>query len=412
MAIVKPFKAVRPSRDKVALVSSKSYEAYTPAELGAKLDFNPFTFLHIIHPGYKHPQEISSDQRFQMVHDSYKEFKENGIFIKEDSASFYVYESSDSRNSFCGIIAATAVDDYTNGFIKKHEGTIKKREQLFETYLKATGFNAEPVLLMYEDDVAFDDLLLTIKKERPEYEFSTTDKKLHRLWLVQDSENIEKITSFFDKKDTLYIADGHHRSASSALLKKDLHAENIDHKGTENYNYFMSYLIPESNLKISEFNRFIKDLNGYTDEEFFSKLETSFIIKNHGSNFKTPTKKHQFSMYLNGDFFTLQLKDYVYNYSDALSKLDTEILYRTILQPILGIEDLQNNNNRIGYTNNKLDILSLKSNVDNGSYKVGFGMLPITIDEMKEIADSKLIMPPKTSYIEPKLRSGLTMYEF
>ena len=411
MAIVKPFKAVRPSRDKVALVSSKSYEAYTPSELEAKLEFNPFTFLHIIHPGYKNHQEISGEQRFHMVHNCYEEFKENNIFIKEDTPSFYVYESSDLFDSFCGIIAATAVDDYTNGVIKKHEGTIKKREQLFETYLKATRFNAEPVLLMHEDDVAFDDLLLTIKKERPEYEFSTTDKRLHRLWLVQDSENIEKITSFFDKKDTLYIADGHHRSASSALLKKDLHAENIDHKGTENYNYFMSYLIPESNLKISEFNRFIKDLNGYTDEEFFSKLETSFIIKNHGSNFKTPTKKHQFSMYLNGDFFTLQLKDYVYNYSDALSKLDTEILYRTILQPILGIEDLHNNN-RIGYTNNKLDILSLKSNVDNGSYKVGFGMLPITIDEMKEIADSKLIMPPKTSYIEPKLRSGLTMYEF
>jgi len=196
LAIVKPFKALRPSRDKVALVSSKSYEAYTPAELGAKLDFNPFTFLHIIHPGYKHPQETSSEHRFQMVHDSYKEFKENGIFIKEDIASFYVYESSDSLDSFCGIIAATAVDDYTNGHIKKHEGTIKKREQLFETYLKATGFNAEPVLLMYEDDVAFDDLLLTIKKERPEYEFSTTDKRLHRLWLVQDFENIEKITSF------------------------------------------------------------------------------------------------------------------------------------------------------------------------------------------------------------------------
>ena len=154
MAIVKPFKAVRPSRDKVALVSSKSYEAYTPAELGAKLDFNPFTFLHIIHPGYKHPQETSSEHRFQMVHDSYKEFKENGIFIKEDIASFYVYESSDSLDSFCGIIAATAVDDYTNGHIKKHEGTIKKREQLFETYLKATGFNAEPVLLMYEDDLS------------------------------------------------------------------------------------------------------------------------------------------------------------------------------------------------------------------------------------------------------------------
>jgi uncharacterized protein (DUF1015 family) len=411
MAIVKPFKAVRPSRDKVALVSSKSFDAYTDKELDAKLEFNPFTFLHIINPGYKYHQEFSGGQRFQMIHNRYEEFKENKIFIKEDVASFYIYESSDAHDSFCGIIASTAVDDYDNGTIKKHEGTIKKREQLFETYLKATGFNAEPVLLTYKDDENFNTSLEIIKKKRPEYEFSTTDKKLHRLWLVNDKENIKKIISFFENIEALYIADGHHRSASSSLLKKDLQEENIKHTGNENYNYFMSYIIPESNLKISEFNRFIKGLNGLSIDELLIELDKSYRIEDRGEHYYKPSQKHHFSMYLGGKFYSLYLRKNSFLKEDPLSKLDAEILYRTILKPILGINNLDNNN-RISYRNNKLDLLSIKTLVDDGQFDIGFGMLPITIDEMKKIADAKLIMPPKTSYIEPKLRSGLTMYEF
>lgn len=411
MAIIKPFKGVRPSRDKVALVSSKSYEAYTPAELGAKLDFNPFTFLHIINPGYKYHQEISGEQRFQMVHNRYEEFKENEIFLQDDLPSFYIYESSDFYSNFCGIIAATAVEDYKKGLIKKHEGTLQKREILFETYLKATGFNAEPVLLTYKDDQDFNSFIENVKKERPEYEFSTTDKKLHRLWLIQDPERVEKIISFFDGVNDLYIADGHHRSASSSLLADDLESENSNHTGQEAYNFFMSYLIPESHLEIAEFNRLVKDLNGLSTEEFLIELDTYFRIENKGPNLYKPSQKHHFSMYLDGEFYSLYLRKNLYKFDDALSRLDTEILYRTILKPILGIEDL-NHNNRIGYTHNKLDILSIKNNVDSGAYKVGFGVVPISIEEMKEIADAELKMPPKTSYIEPKLRSGLIMYEF
>lgn len=411
MPVVKPFKAVRPSRDKVALVSSKSYEAYTHAELGAKLDFNPFTFLHIINPGYKYHQEISGEQRYQMVHNRYEEFKENKIFIKDDKPAFYIYEIKDSENTFCGIIAATSVDDYNNGLIKKHEGTLKKREVLFETYLKVTGFNTEPVLLMYQDDAEIKAIIKSIKESRPEYEFSTTDKKLHKVWVVDQSDKIQKITAFFAKNSSFYIADGHHRTASSALLKETLKSQNKSHKGTENYNYFMSYLIPESEIEISEFNQFIKDLNGLSVDEFLIQLDQFFRIENRGINFYRPSKKHHFSMYLEGEFYSLYLRKNIYNFDDSLSKLDTEILYRTILKPILGINDLENND-RIGYTNNKLDMLSLKTNVDSGKYKVGFGLVPITVKEIKQIADAKLKMPPKTSYIEPKLRSGLTIYEF
>lgn len=411
MAIVKPFKAIRPSRDKVALVSSKSYEAYTPAELGAKLDFNPFTFLHIINPGYKYHQEITGEQRFQMVHNRYEEFKENNIFIQDDDPGFYIYQSSDEYSCFTGIIAATSVEDYNKGLIKKHEGTIQQREELFENYLKVTGFNAEPVLLTYKDSPELEKIVLNNMSERPEYEFSTTDRKLHKLWIVRDAESIKAISKGFSTIDSLYIADGHHRSASSALLAKHLSEENAQDTGEEPYHYFMSYLIPESHLKISEFNRFVKDLNGYSVDEFLVQLDTYYRIENRGQQMYKPSKKHHFSMYLNGEFYSLYLRKGNYKFSDALSTLDAEILYQTILKPILGIDDL-NNNNRLGYTNNKLDSLSLKTNVDNGNFKVGFGLIPITVHEMKQIADAELKMPPKTSYIEPKLRSGLTMYEF
>ncbi|MDT7831648.1 DUF1015 domain-containing protein [Flavobacteriaceae bacterium S356] len=411
MAIVKPFKAIRPSRDKVALVSSKSYEAYSPAELGAKLDFNPFTFLHIINPGYKYHQEITGEQRFEMVHNRYEEFKENDIFIQDSLPSFYLYESSDVNNTFCGIIAATSVDDYNKGIIKKHEGTMQHREELFENYLKVTGFNAEPVLLTHKDNSDLDAIIAKKKLDRPEYEFSTTDKKLHKLWVIFEESIIASIIDVFKDTSSLYIADGHHRSASSALLAKHLTDDNEHNTGDEPYHFFMSYLIPESHLKISEFNRFVKDLNGYSADEFLVQLDAHFRIENRGQQMYKPSKKHHFSMYLNGEFYSLYLRKGSYHFTDALSTLDAEILFQTILKPILGIHDL-NNNNRLGYTNNTLDSLSLKTNVDNGTFKVGFGLIPITVQEMKEIADAELKMPPKTSYIEPKLRSGLTMYEF
>ncbi|MFY9243082.1 MAG: DUF1015 domain-containing protein [Polaribacter sp.] len=411
MAIVKPFKAVRPNRDKVALVSSKSYEAYTPAELGAKLDFNPYTFLHVINPDYKYLQEISAEQRFQLVRNRYLSFKEQNIFIKDKMPAFYIYETVKENTSFCGIIAATSIEDYDTDVIKKHEGVIKRRVLLFENYLKTTGFNAEPVLLTFKDDETLAEIIDHKKQERPEYEFSTTDKKLHKLWLVIDDSTIDKITKTFQKIEAFYIADGHHRSASSVLLAKDLAKKNKENNGLEDYNFFMSYLIPESQLQISEFNRFVKDLNGLSLEGFLQKISTHFIIENRRQQIYVPSEKHHFSMYLNGEFYSLYLKKDNYKFTNALSKLDAEILFKLILNPILGIKDLTNND-RTGYSDTKTDILSIKTLVDKNLYKVGFGLLPTTVNELKEIANANLKMPPKTTYIQPKLRSGLTMYEF
>ncbi len=411
MAIIKPFKAVRATRDKVALVSSKSYEAYTDAKLKAKLDFNPFSFLHIINPGYKyHKQDVTGELRFKLVYNRYLEFKEDEIFTQDKSPAFYIYQKTTPTKSFCGIISATSVEDYHNNVIKKHEGTIRKKELFFENYLKNTGFNAEPVLLTYPDNAIVESIIKKYKQQRAEYEFSTTDKNSHLLWVIDNANDIEQITTAFKEIDTLYIADGHHRSTSSCLLAQNLAAQNPNHTGKENYNFFMSYLLPESQLSIYEFNRFIKDLNGLTPNEFLIELDTFFRIENRGQELYKPLKKHHFSMYLDGEFYSLYLRKSVYKFTNTLSKLDAQILYTTVLKPILGIEDIRNAS-KIIYSQDKSDSLELKTKVDTGNFKVSFGMLPITINELKEIVDADLLMPPKTTYIEPKLRSGLIIYE-
>lgn len=412
MAIIKPFKAVRATRDKVALVSTKSREIYTPEMLSAKLAFNPYTFLHVINPGYKyHKEDVSGELRFKLVHNRYLEFKEDQFFTQDTSPAFYIYQKITPTNTFCGIIAATSVEDYHNNVIKKHEDTLQQRELLFENYLKNTGFNAEPVLLTYPDNEAIANVIKEYQETRAEYEFSTSDKDTHLLWLVSKQKDIDIITNAFKEIPTLYIADGHHRSTSSCLLAQGLAKENPNHTGDEAYNFFMSYLLPESQLKIYEFNRFIKDLNGLTPDEFLIELDTYFRIENRGQELYRPSKKHHFSMYLNGEFYSLYLRKSVYEFTDDLSALDAEILYQTILQPILGIEDIRNDS-KIMYSQNKSDSLELKTKVDSGDFKVSFGMLPTSIEELKNIVDAGMLMPPKTTYIEPKLRSALTIYEF
>ena len=382
-----------------------------PGELTAQLEYNPFSFLHIINPGYKYQHSITGDKRFQLVKNRYLEFKEDNIFIKDEKPSYYIYKVVSRTNTFCGIIAAASVEDYENNVIKKHEDTIALRENLFKDYLKTVGFNTEPVLLTYPDSEVINRIIAEEIKKRPEYEFSTYNKELHYLWKIDDAESIGKIKVEFEKMPEIYIADGHHRSASSYLLAKELKSENPVHTGEEPYNFFMSFLIAESELRIYEFSRLVKDLNGYTKEEFLIQLDEWFRIENRGHDVYYPSKKHHFNMYLDGDFYSLYLRRTNYEFTDSLSSLDTYILYEKILKPILGIDDLRNDN-RIAYIHGKNDLVEIKSMVDQGNYAVGFGMLPLNVEELKQVADEGLIMPPKSTYIEPKLRSGLTIYEF
>ncbi len=412
MAKIIPFKAVRPTRDKVSLVASRSYQSYTKEQLESRLRDNPFSFLHIVNPGYKYDKEISGEARYNLVRNRYMEFIEDGIFVKDETACYYVYKIVDrDKQVFNGIVAATSAEDYENDVIKKHENTIENREIIFKEYLITVGFNAEPVLLTYPDNDIIAEIINNAQKERAEFEFTTTYRDTHYLWKVDEMALVEKIRNEFEQMRTVYIADGHHRSASSYLLYKDMKANNPNHKGDEHYNFFMSYLLPESDLKIHEFNRIVKDLNGLSKEEFLIHLDTLFRIENRGKMPYKPSKKHHFSMYLDGEFYSLYLRKNGYEIETSLDALDAQILYKTILQPILGIKDSRNDN-RMSYINGKKDIVNMKESVDSGLFAVGFGMLPVNMEEMKQIADDGLKMPPKSTFIEPKLRSGVTIYEF
>lgn len=412
MAKIIPFKAVRPTRDKVNLLAARSYESYTAAQIESRLRDNPFSFLHIVNPGYRYHKEISGEERYGLVKNRYQEFKEDGIFMQDAKPSFYIYKivNRDGLESN-GFVGAASVQDYKDNIIKTHEDTLEFREEILKKYLKTVGFNAEAVLLTYPDNPELEAIRGVIMQSRPEYEFTTTYRDTHYLWNVDDEVILKKIEQIFEAIPALYIADGHHRTASSFLLAEDLKEENPDHTGDEPYNFFMSYLIPESNLKIYEFNRLVKDLNGMEKDEFLIKLDEYYRIENRGTDYYKPSKVNHFSMYLDGEFYSLHLRKSKYKITNALDALDAHILYVTILKPLLGIEDLRNDE-RIEYSHGKKDLAYVKTVVDSGAFAVGFGLLPVTTEEMKKIADQGLKMPPKSTYIEPKLRSGVTVYEF
>ncbi|MBF8149696.1 DUF1015 domain-containing protein [Winogradskyella sp. F6397] len=412
MPKITPFKAVKPTRAIVGLVAARPYQSYTIDERESRMAYNPFSFLHIVNPGYKYDQEVTGEERYKLVKNRYLEFKEDGIFIQDKKPSFYVYKIVNRhKQEFSGIVAATSAEDYENDIIKKHEDTIAKREETFKSYLQTVGFNAEPVLLTYPDNAIIANIIKEAQKEHAEFEFTMTYRDTHCLWKIDDDDTIATIQNEFEKMKTIYIADGHHRSASSYLLHKDEKAKNPNHNGNESYNFFMSYLIPESDLVIHEFNRLITDLNGLSKEAFLIQLDASYRIENRGQIPYKPAKPHHFSMYLDGEFYSLYLRKTAYEFKTALDQLDAQILYKTVLQSILGINDLRHDN-RISYVNGQHDMVTIKSGVDSGEYVVGFGMCPSNVEQMKQIADEGLTMPPKSTYILPKLRSGITIYEY
>jgi uncharacterized protein (DUF1015 family) len=405
MAKIIPFKAVRPTPDKVALVTCRNYDDYSSAELAAWLDFNPYSFLHVIHPAYANAQKVSLEKRFKAVANKYQDFKHDQILIEEEHPVFYLYEIQSKGQTFTGIIAGTSVKDYQDNVIKKHEDTLQYRVELFKDYLHQTNFNTEPVLITYPDSVEINTFIALRKKSKPVYEYSTTNKEKHTLWKIDTQSEIDWLQEHFENIPNLYIADGHHRSASAELLY-----EQDKHLGNENLNYFMSFLIAESNVKIYEFNRLIRDLNGLSKEEFIKKLSENFIIKAKDQEIWKPQNKFEFGMYLAGSFYALFYKHENHNATSVLDSLDAQILYDKVLFPLLGIEDLRNDE-RIDYIPGKQSISVIKDLIDEGEFEVGFMLYPSDINEIKALADNNLIMPPKSTYIEPKFRSGLVVYE-
>ncbi len=413
MSKIIPFQAVRPAPDKVALVTCRNYDDYSPAELASWLNFNPYSFLHVLNPAYVHSQKITLDKRFKGVSHKYQDFKNENILINDNIPAFYLYQIQTKSQSFTGIVAGTTIEDYKNNVIKKHEDTLQYRVELFKDYMLQTGFNTEPVLITYPDNLEINNWISEKKKEQPIYHFSTTNKEKHTLWRVNEETEINWLQKQFESIPELYIADGHHRSASAELL----HDQNIALKN-EKLNYFMSFLIAESNVKIYEFNRIVRDLNGNTKEEFLMKLDENFILIPKDQELWKPQSKFEFGMYLDGCFYALFFKQgnninfnkETNKKTEILENLDAQILYNKVLKPILGIEDLRNDE-RIEYIPGKQSLLTIKELVDEGEFEVGFLLFPSDICEIKALADNHLIMPPKSTYIEPKFRSGLMVYE-
>ncbi len=403
MIHIKPFKAIRPPRDKAYLVATRSYLSYSEEELDEKLDNNPYTFLHVINPTKARSLPFGKE-KYEAVKKCFHKFSDAGVFAQDKKANYYLYRQQKGANEYVGLIAAVAVQDYVEGRIKKHENTLTQREKMFTDYLETTGFNAEPVLLTYQDDLELNKIFAAYLPTRSEYEFTSTDKVLHQLWLIEDEAHLSTITDRFSKQEALYIADGHHRSASSSQLAKRIGAEKAgDHQ------YFMAFLIGEEQMKVYEFNRLIKGSNGKSVPEILAELKRNFLVEPKGKEACQPEKLHEISMYIAGNWYKLVPQTGTFDPQDPIGNLDAEILSQRILDPVLGIKNLKTDK-RASFLPGTDGLEGLKNAVDRGEYDVAFALYPISVNQIKRVADAQKAMPPKSTYIEPKLRSGLIVY--
>lgn len=400
MADIFPFKAVRPVRNLVHLVASRAYANYARKELGQKLDSNPYSFLHIINPDYG-KGKVKLPQRFGLVGAKYREFKAKNFFVQDEQDSFYVYRQSKDDIRFTGIIGGASVSDYENDVIKKHESTLVEREKLFRDYLEVTGFNAEPVLLTMPDDPILDLILALRTAERPEYEFVTTDGILHELWLVNQSPEIKVVKDSFANYNAIYIADGHHRSASSALLAKT-------NKG-ELYQRFLAYFIPESQLRILPFHRMVKAHPLVPVAVMLSSLENDFTVSKIDGPVQ-PSVVGELVIYLEDSWYKL---NWIPKDPDPspVKHLDVSICSDYILKPFFGIADLRTDD-RIAFAGGDYSLNDLQQKAAAPDCQALIVLHPVSISQLKAVADAGEVMPPKSTWIEPKLRSGLTIYEF
>lgn len=406
MINIKPFKAIRPPRDKAYLVATRSYLSYTDEELNEKLSNNPYTFLHVIN-SLAIRQLSFGLEKYKLVKENFERFADDEVFLQDEKESYYMYRQVKEGNEYIGLITAVSVQDYVDGHIKKHENTLTNRENMFTDYLEATGFNAEPVLLTYKDDLRLDTLFARYINQRSEYEFTSTDKVLHQLWLIDDDKDIDSITKIFKEQKALYIADGHHRSASSSLLSERLKEKNED---SVDHSHFMAFLIGEEQMKVYDFNRLIKGLNNLDKRTFLKNIGERFLVEKKGGAAYKPEKLHEISMYFNKEWFKLVPKTGTFDPGDAVDHLDTEILSKSLLEPVLGVVDLKTDK-RAGFLPGTEGLEGLESKVNSGEYDIAFALFPVSVEQIKQVADDNKIMPPKSTYIEPKLRSGLTVYK-
>lgn len=414
MAIVKPFKGLRPPQEIVKQLASRPYDVLNSAEARIEANGNPYSLLRVTKAEIDLP--VGIDEHSQEVYDKVVEnfnlFKDNKWLVQDQEEKFYIYaQTMDGRTQY-GIVACTHIDDYLNNNIKKHELTRKDKEEDRMIHVRITNANVEPVFFSYPANPKIDAIVTNIiNNQAPEYDFVADEGFGHTFWVINEPAINQQIVEIFRTEiPSLYVADGHHRTAAAALVGSEKRNANPNHTGKEEYNYFMSVLFPDNQLKIIDYNRVIKDLNGHTKEQLIALLEETFEVTLMGSDIYTPAQLHEFSMYIDGNWYKLIAKPGTFNDNDPIGVLDVTILSNLVLDKILGIKDLRTDK-RIDFVGGIRGLGELKRRVDNGEMKVAFALYAVSMKQLIDIADTGNIMPPKTTWFEPKLRSGLVIHE-
>lgn len=413
MAIVKPFRGIRPPAELVEEVESRPYDVLNSDEARAEAAGNEKSLYHIIKPEIDFPEGTSEyDPRvYQKAAENFEKFQRNGWLVQDKDEHYYIYAQTMNGKTQYGIVVGAYVNDYLTGVIKKHELTRRDKEEDRMKHVRVCNANMEPVFFAYPDDSVLDALIARCTSAKPVYDFiAPIDGFRHRFWIVDNADDIKTITAEFAKMPGLYIADGHHRSAAAALVGAEKAKQNPAHRGDEEYNYFMAVCFPASQLTILDYNRVVKDLNGLTDDEFLEKLKTHFTVVPKGRLQYAPRRMHEFSLYLGGVWYSLTAKEGTYDSSDPIDVLDVSISSKYILDEILGIKDLRSDK-RIDFVGGLRGLEELKRRVDSGEMKMALALYPVTMKQIMDIADSGAIMPPKATWFEPKLRSGLVVHK-
>ncbi|MDX2361336.1 MAG: DUF1015 family protein [Crocinitomicaceae bacterium] len=413
MSILVPFKAIRPTKDKVLDIASRPYDVLNDVEAKKACEGNPDSFYHVIKPeiDFDVDHDHYAPEIYQTGVDNFNHLQNNGMMVQDEEVHFYVYQIIMDGHKQTGLVGCCSIDDYFNNVIKKHELTRPDKEEDRKNHVRYSKLNYEPVFFSYPHVDAIDVIVEGVKSANPVYDISTEDGLQHTLWVVEKKEEIAAISSLFESDvESIYIADGHHRTAAGALVAREFReAANGNESDGKRYNYFMAVLFPDNQLNIIDYNRVVKDLNGLSEDEFLAKVETSFTIEKVNEIYK-PSTLHSFGMYMNGDWYKLESKPGTFNNSDPVGVLDVTILSDQILEPVLGIKDLRTDK-RIEFVGGIRGLGELEDRVNSGEMKVAFSLFPVSMKQLIDISDNDMIMPPKVTWFEPKLRSGLFVHD-
>ena len=413
MATLKAFKGYRPPQNIVRELASRPYDVLNSSEAKSEASGNKYSLLHVIKPEIDLDENINlySQEVYDKAKSNYNKFKENGWLAQDNDDYLYIYAQTMFGKTQYGIVGCASVDDYMNNVIKKHELTRPDKEEDRMKHVRITNANMEPVFFSYPAVEEIDAIVAKFVNENDaDYDFTADDEVDHHFWVIKDKVIINRIIELFDQLPATYVADGHHRTAAAALVGNEKKANNPNHNGDEEYNFFLAVHFPDNQLTIIDYNRVVKDLNEYSPVDFIKKLEFAFTIEDKGTEIYKPDSLHNFSMYLEGRWYSLTAKVGTYDNNDPIGVLDVTILTKQVLYPLLDIEDLRRSK-RIDFVGGIRGLGELKRRVDNGEMKVAFALYPVSMKQLIDIADSGAIMPPKTTWFEPKLRSGLVVHD-